>query len=156
MDAGGRLAIGNRNGSQLVPLRVPAETQYWNGTSFITNNSDSCTTLAATNVALAFQPGNLSACETSLTTTTFANGRANLQLSAPGQGNDGSVVLTANLGATASGNTCSPASTPVTSANRLYLQGNWTGANYDQNPSGKATFGTYRGAEEVIFTRENF
>jgi hypothetical protein len=41
-------------------------------------------------------------------------------------------------------------------ANRSYLQGNWTGATYDQNPNARAAFGTFKGAEEVIFIRENF
>src|SRR5262249_42011949 len=33
----GKLVLGNRSGSQLVPLQVPAEVQYWNGTAFVTN-----------------------------------------------------------------------------------------------------------------------
>jgi hypothetical protein len=37
-----------------------------------------------------------------------------------------------------------------------YLQGDWTGAAYDQNPVGRGTFGTFPGATEVIFIREIF
>jgi len=41
-------------------------------------------------------------------------------------------------------------------ANRTYLQGNWTGGSYTVNPAARATFGVYKGAEEIIFVRENF
>jgi hypothetical protein len=153
----GRLAIRNANGSQLVPLPVPLETQYWNGTAFITNTADNCTSIAAANLALSNYTQNLNACETSLTVGAFASGRATAQLSAPGSANNGNVNLTANLGASGSGTTCiGGSSTAVTGADRAYLQGNWTGGNYDQNPSARATFGVFKGAEEVIFVRENF
>jgi MSHA biogenesis protein MshQ len=45
---------------------------------------------------------------------------------------------------------------PAAGADRAYLQGNWTGALYDDNPGARATFGTFKGAGEVIFMRENF
>ena len=32
----------------------------------------------------------------------------------------------------------------------------WTGSAFDDNPTARATFGTFRGAGEVIFIRENF
>jgi MSHA biogenesis protein MshQ len=149
--------MGSRNGSQLRPLRIPVEAQYWNGTSFLTNVDDSCTTLAADNVALGNYQPNLNACETSVTVGAFAQGRSTIGLSAPGAGNSGSVDLTANLSAVNAGSTCiAGAATPALGANRLYLQGKWTGATYTQNPVSKATFGTYPGSDEVIFTRENF
>jgi MSHA biogenesis protein MshQ len=87
-------------------------------------------------------------------------GRRTLQLAAPGGANNGSVTLTVNLGASASGNTCTAVGAgpgpATTTANFPHLQGNWTGANYDQNPTARATFGVSRGANEVIFVRENF
>lgn len=157
----GRLRIGNANGSQLLPLKVQMQAQYWAstgaGNSFIANTDDSCTALVAANIALGNYQKNLNACETSVTVGSFAGGRSAVQLSAPGNGNNGSVDLTANLGAGGSGTTCvAGAVTPVTGANRAYLQGNWSGGAYDQNPTARAAFGVYRGAEEVIHIRENF
>jgi MSHA biogenesis protein MshQ len=48
------------------------------------------------------------------------------------------------------------ATVPDMGADRAYLRGNWSGASYDQNPAARATFGVFKGAEEVIFIRENF
>ena len=69
------------------------------------------------------------------------------------------VTLTANLGAAASGTTCSATgggTVPATGADRLYLQGNWTGTAYDDNPAARATFGASPSSGGVIFIRENF
>jgi MSHA biogenesis protein MshQ len=84
-----------------------------------------------------------------------------LQLAAPGSTHDGGVNLTVNLGASASGTTCTTvgvAPVSATTANLPYLQGNWTtgGAVYNVNPSARATFGVYKGSDEVIFIRENY
>jgi hypothetical protein len=90
----------------------------------------------------------------------FASGAFTLRLSAPGTGNDGSVNLTPQLGATPSGSFCNSAGgSPAASsaADKSYLQGAWTGAGYDQNPSARAAFGTF-GAQprNFIFFRENY
>jgi len=103
----GRLALRNASGSQLVRLPVPLETQYWNGTAFITNDADNCTTLATNNVAMSNFTSNLAACETANTAVSaFARGRSILTLAAPGSANNGSVDLAVNLGLASSGTTC--------------------------------------------------
>jgi MSHA biogenesis protein MshQ len=157
----GRLRVTNASGSQLVPLRVMLETQHYSGApanAFITNTADSCTSIAANNIELGDYTSNLTACETSLTVGGFNAGRSTALLSAPGPLNSGSVRITPRLEAAVAGPaTCiGGASTPVSGANRLYLQGNWTTPGFDRNPSAQATFGVYRGPEEVIFIRENF
>ncbi len=159
----GRLRIGNANGSQLLPLKMQMQAQYWASTNpptntqyaFITNSADSCTTIAAANIALGNYQNNLNACETSVTAGSFSGGRSSVLLSAPGLGNYGSVDLTVNLGAGA-GLTCAPGAMAATGANRVYLQGNWSGGTYDQNPTARATFGVYRGSDEIIHIRENY
>ena len=93
-------------------------------------------------------------------TVTFTSGAGTLRLRSPGAGNEGSVSLTPQLGAPASGSYCTtvPGSeSSATAAAKSYLQGAWTGASYDQNPSARAAFGTY-GAQprNFIFFRENF
>jgi MSHA biogenesis protein MshQ len=162
----GRLVIRNANGSQLVSLPVQIEAQYWSGAptnAFITNTQDSCTSIASANDAMGNYTGNLSGsptCETAISGGgTLSAGRRTLRLAAPGSGNNGSVDLTVNLGASASGNTCTTvggAPGSATTANLLHLQGNWTGGAYNVNPSARATFGIFKGVEEVIFVRENF
>ena len=159
----GRLAIRNANGSQLLPLVVRVEAQYWSGTAFITNTQDSCSTIMSTDYAMSNFTGNLSGsptCETAVSGGgTLSAGRGTLVLATPGAGNDGSVTLTANLGAVATGSTCTTLGAgPVsaTTANLPHLQGNWAGGAFNTNPSARATFGIYKGSQEVIFMRENF
>ena len=155
----GRLRLANANGSQLTALPVVMEAQYYNGTTFITNVADNCTPIANNNVAFAFS-GNLGACETAVSGGgTLASGRRTLVLSSPGAGNDGAATLTVNLSNAALGNTCTAvggAGPATTGANQAWLQGNWTGGAYTVNPTGRATFGVFRGSDEVIFIRENF
>ena len=157
----GRLRLGNANGSQLVPLPVLMEAQYWLGApGFVTNAADNCTAVGSSSLAMSAFTGNLAACETAVTNGgTLTAGRRTLLLAAPGNANDGSVILTANLGSAASGTTCTVvggAAVPAPGADRTYLQGSWSGALYDDNPTGRATFGAFKGAGEVIFMRENF
>jgi len=162
----GRLVIRNANGSQLLPLPVQVEAQYWSGAptnAFITNTLDNCTSIASANDAMGNYTGNLSGsptCETAISGGgPLSMGRRTLLLAAPGSGNNGSVNVTVNLGAAASGSTCTTqggAPGSATTAILPHLQGNWSGANYDQNPTARATFGVSRGAEEVIFVRENY
>ncbi|MDP2239016.1 MAG: LamG domain-containing protein [Burkholderiales bacterium] len=159
----GLLAIRNANGSQLVALPIWLFTQYWNGTSFIVNTADNCTALAGTNIEMSnFQGtlGPIASCKTRLPAAiTFNSGRARALLAAPGAGVLGSVDLAVHLEPIVSGTpqTCT-GGTPsnVTAANKAYLQGKWSGATYNQNPASRATFGVYRGSEEIIHIRENF
>jgi MSHA biogenesis protein MshQ len=164
----GRLALKNANGSQLVALPVSMEAQYWGYTNpptntvlgFITNTADSCTAIANNNVAMSGFTSRLAACETAVNGAgTLSSGRKTLLLPAPGSANDGSVLLTINLGNATSGTTCTTvngAAVSAAGASRTYLQGNWTGATYTQNPNARATFGVFKGADEVIYMRENF
>jgi len=161
----GRLALRNANGSQLVPLPVQVEAQYavtaGAGIVFITNKDDSCTSLANNNVQMSSFTANLAACQTAVSGGgALSSGRTRLLLPPPGNANNGSVLLTANLGTSSSGTTCTSVGGGTVSAagaSRTYLQGNWAGsATYADNPSARATFGTFKGSEEVIFIRENF
>lgn len=151
----GQLVLSNALGSELLALPVPIETRYWTGSGFTLNTVDFCTRLAANNVALSNWQHNLNACETSVTLSgRFNGGRGTLRLSAPGTNNTGSVDLTLQLGATASGSTC-PAG-PATAASQNWLQGHWSGAGvtYNQNPAARASFGLHRGSKPLIYLRE--
>lgn len=146
----GRLYLQNAYGSELLPLPVPLEAQYWNGTSYIRNQQDSCTIVPASSVAMGPYKNNLAACETQLGyssgTGNLVNGVArNLRLTKPGAGNNGSVDLTLNL-TSASGNTCNTATASAASTANIP----WFGAN----PSARATFGIYK--TPIIYLRENF
>lgn len=161
----GRLFVTNARGSSLVPLSMTMELQYWNSTAFVTNTADSCTTVSANNVEMKNFTQTLDLCDTSLTVSAFAKGRATGQLSKPGSANVGSVTLVPRLGSVVSGaQTCIAGSpTAVTGANVPYLRGQWDaidqgadGQVFDDNPAGRGTFGIYPGSGTVIDLRENF
>lgn len=158
----GQLVLTNALGSELLGLPVPIEARFWNGSGFVLNTAlnaaDFCTQLAANNVSLSNWQRNLNACETSVSLSgRFNAGRGNLRFSAPGAGNTGSVDLTVQLGATASGSTCvGGAVTAAAAASQTWLQGRWSGGAYNQNPAARASFGLYRGSKSLIYLREMY
>ncbi|MBW6496357.1 MAG: hypothetical protein K0B16_17740 [Burkholderiaceae bacterium] len=154
----GRLVLSNAHGSELLNLPVPIETQYWNGSGFARNSADACTQLAAAHVSLAGWQRDLNACETTVSLSgRFNAGRGNLRFSAPGAGNTGSVDLTLQLGATASGSGCvAGGATPAVAASQSWLQGRGSGVSYDQDPAARASFGLYRGSKSLIYLREMY
>jgi len=153
----GQLVLSNAQGSELLKLPVPIEARFWNGSGFALNTADSCTQLAAAHVALSGWKRDLNACETSVSLSgRFNAGRGNLRFFAPGAGNTGSVDLTLQLGATASGSTCAGGATPAVAASQSWLQGRWTGGAYDQDPAARASFGLYRGSKSLIYLREMY
>jgi MSHA biogenesis protein MshQ len=154
----GRLRIGGASGSQVLPLRLPVEAQYWSGTAFVTNTLDACTTLVAGNVGLGNYGGSLNAGETtaSIVNSPLQAGRSAIQLSAPGAGNSGSVDVTLNLGGVANADACSAFAPAATAGNKSYLRGLWCNPpnTYSKDPSAKARFGVMRGADQSIYRRE--
>ena len=142
----GRLFMTNAYGSELLPLSIPIEAQYWNGSAYIRNQQDSCTAIPASSIAMGNYRNNLSACETQVSVLSgMTSGKTMAKLSKPGAGNNGSVDLTLNLTG-ASGSTCtSSAASAATTANIP-----WFGTN----PLSRATFGIFK--TPVIYLRENF
>jgi hypothetical protein len=156
----GRLRMQNVSGSQLVPLQVLAEVQYWSGSSFITHTADSCTSVAAANIAMGSYAGSLTDSPKCLTAVSgggmLSAGRRTFLLAAPGTGVSGSVTLATNLAAVPNGNTCAAiggAPSAAITPNQPFLQ---TGPAFNQNPTARATFGVRGGSNEVVYIRENY
>lgn len=154
----GVLKVSNAHGSELHKLLVPMELRYWTGAAFAVNAQDSCTRLQPQNVALSNWQKNLSPCETSVSIPgAFSGGKSAMQFSAPGAGNNGSVDFTVKLSVSAAGTTCvNGAAAPVSGAAQSWLRGQWSGNQYDQDPTGRATFGVYKGDNPIIYLRENY
>lgn len=134
----GRLVLQNAYGSELLPLPLPLRAEYYGGGVFTVNAADSCTGYAAAAALLGNYQKNLQAGETLLSggPSTLAAGVATLLLSAPGNGNDGSVDVTL---------TVSP-----------WLQFDWDGNGvHDNPPLGRASFGLYKGSPRLIYLRES-
>ncbi len=164
----GRLKLNNALGSELLPLPVGFALQYWNPASggFVTNSQDSCSTFGVANIGLANYTKNLQAGETSVSVVTFGTGASTgtgtITLAKPSGGDFkyfGSLDLVVNLGATTTPQPCPallPATTPA-GANASYLRGAWgTCTTYDRDPTARAQFGVYKGADQFIYMRENY
>jgi MSHA biogenesis protein MshQ len=143
----GRLNISNAHGSELLQLPIAVTVQYWNGTSYLTNTQDSATTLSASTASSAnwtnITPGNwqkLNATSTwpagatsvvpSTAAMAFRSGKSSFTLTAPGTGITGSVDMIIN-----------------SSIAPTYLP---------SNTAARATFGVYKGANGLIYLRENY
>lgn len=159
----GRLRVGGTSGSPLLPLRVPIETQYWNGTFWITNVDDNCTALASANVGLGNTIGGIVTSVTAVT-SPLQKGRGAVTLAKPTGGTSGSVDVAVNLGpvppGTATADACpdtSPFAPAATAGNKNYLRGLWCTppGTYTKDPAARARFGIRRGSDETIYMREN-
>ena len=148
----GRLRLQNAYGSELLPLPIPLEAQYWDGINYVINTLDSCTVLPMSSIVMSNFTSALAACDTQITPTTaqtLVAGRLaapGLVLTRPGAGKTGSVDLAINVGLTAAGATClSPTASAATAAKLPW---------FAPNTTSKATFGIYR--SPLIYRRENY
>lgn len=71
----GRLRLFDTYGS-VSPLRMPVETQYWSGNSWIKNGGDSCTTISGSAVTFSASPS----AGWTLTPEAFSDGRGAIKL----------------------------------------------------------------------------
>jgi len=138
----GRLVVTNAHGTELLDLAVPIQAQYYNASGYwIDNGDDSCSTLnAGTDLNLTQFPPALSSA--AIAYDPFLLGDPGLSFTKPGMNNTGYIEIEVDL-ATATG------------ADLEWLYYDWDGDTfYDNNPTGRATFGVYRGTKSMIFLRE--
>ena len=155
----GRVSLANTHGSELTPLSVPLYTEYFNGTHFIKNTADNCTTFslatdfsisdasdfncsfASQTTPVAIDSGSVKA---SFLNNTLINGKSELIISdnsvttkGAGEGNTGYVDITSKL------------------TNLPWLLYDWDGDTVNDNcPTARATFGIFKGNEKQIYFRE--
>lgn len=150
----GRARIVNAYGSELVPLSVPVRVEYYSSDGWITNAADTCTALALpsltlTNAVHAPPPGPGQGMPTiiiksgtpnktsTVTVVPTAAGVGELNFSAPMADGyaDASIDLSGNA----------------------WLRYDWdSDGSDDDNPTGRATFGLYRGSPRHIYQREQY
>ena len=154
----GRLALNSASGSETQALGVPLLTQYYNGSSFITNTDDGCTTIArskiefndgaintAANLTIDIgsgsnnSTGSSSNVNLSSADLVVVSGDGNLSFSAPSDGDRGSFTVAIDL------------------TNLPWLKYDWDlDGNHDNSPPGvTGTFGIYGGHSKILFRRES-
>jgi len=161
----GRLRLQNSIGSQQRSLAMPLLAQYWDGSGWADNSLDSCTVLPAAAVSFGNLRKSLTSSDTSVaasSTLTLSSGRGSLVLAAPGGGRSGTVDVALSLGSTATDASCLQPWTPpsgdaaTAGAALPHLRGGWCGSGLDKDPSARASFGLYRGNDNLIYQREAY
>lgn len=149
----GRLVLQNAFGSELSSLSVPLFVEYFNGSAFIRNSADNCTSLTLnsqlklsnqTTAGGALQAGNTAmtifpsgATRATLAHATLSNGDAGLSFSAPGTGNTGYVEVASDF------------------SSLSWLLFDWDhDGMHDDSPGARASFGLYRGNGKQLYQRE--
>lgn len=87
----GRLLLRNAYGSELLPLAVPANLQFWSTNGWMNNAADTCTTLTVPTSANNGLTNALRNKTTATLSSPLVAGDSRLRLSAPGAGNAGLV-----------------------------------------------------------------
>ena len=151
----GRVLMENAFGPETSPLIVPLRVERWNGSGFVVETGDDCTTYTSALVSsggsfefLSYS-GNLASGDTTAEVGgsagaggTFVNGEyasgQEIQLTAPGVGNDGSTRVRHRV--------------------PDWLKYDWNNdgdlTDLEDNPGAEIRFGQYRGHDRIIFWRE--
>lgn len=146
----GRIALNSGHGSELMPLVIAISAEYYTGFSWLENSADQCTSLNLnTHINLAntetaggvAQVGitamTIAAGTTSATlsnTSPFSAGSGLVTLSAPGEDNLGFVDIFSNIGSTYP----------------------WLLDLSNGEAQGRASFGLFKGSDNIIFRRERY
>jgi len=148
----GRIEIADNHGSELAPLSVDITAEYFNGFNWITNSADQCTTLnLSSDIRLKVTDGVWSKGTTGMpigngtTSVTIENnaplsfGEARLNLSAPGEDNEGFIDIRSR----------------ISGLRQPWLLGDYDNdGNFDDEAIGRASFGLFKGSDAIIFRRE--
>ena len=162
----GRLGISNAFGSGGSALQMPVRAYYWSGKSWVTNSTDSCTTIPATAIALSNYLDSKGAATNYWTTTAsgpgrLANGLATITLAKPSPASTGSVSVAINLGVTSTDSSCLSTHPATTGSSNAYLRGRYgncaASSTYTADPLAIATFGVYTPeSKKTVHIREIF
>ena len=139
----GRLRLAGASGPETVDLPATLETQYYNGSAWIRNTLDDCTSFpeliqfggAALTAGVTVGSGTSAASYTSLasSTVTLVDGTSGLIFSAPGIGNTGSFQIDFNG-----------------LSGLEHLKYDWNGGGKEFPSPATITFGSFRGHDKII------
>ncbi|MCR4301274.1 MAG: hypothetical protein NUV51_06660 [Sulfuricaulis sp.] len=147
----GRLRIFNAYGSELVALSLPMRVEYFSSDGWVKNDFDTCTALDGTILDLTnnvhLPPPGLGVPTIKIknpASTTTVTVVSPLPLTGVG-----ALSFTAPM---AEGYADARMDLPA----RTWLRFDWDGNNSEEDPTGRATFGLYRGSPRHIYQRERY
>jgi hypothetical protein len=146
----GVLKLTDGQGTAISPASVQVTAQYWNGSSFVTNTADSCTTinLNAGTIAATTTPRPVA----KNSSTTLNNGVGTFMLSATQASNWVIQLGSSPRNCLGGGNTPAGVGAPLNALS--YLGSRSCLGTYDKDPSAQMSFGTLRST--YIYRSEKF
>ena len=134
----GRAVLENGSGSELSAISLGIRTEYYgqlgSNNGFILFDED-CSNLFSSSINLTSFTENLNAGETTAGVTSWSNGSGVLELSAPGDGNHGSVTAQLDV--------------------PNWLEFDFDGLGTDEDPSAVGSFGIYSGKSHIIIKKQH-
>lgn len=158
----GRLRLQNALGAAGRPLNLALTAQHWTGTAYTTNPLDACSRISASNLNFSNLRKQLIPADLAMSPTSVSVDPTKpsfITLAAPAGNRVGSVDVGIALGLTGADASCIgvTAVKPATTGAALPgLLGAWCGTSAVKDPSARATWGLYRGADGMIYQRENY
>lgn len=162
----GRLRLQNVIMPRSLRASIPMVAQYWNGSAFVTNTLDSCTTVPANALNFGNYRLTMAASDTTVlsggSTLTLSAGSGSIPLEPITSGHRGTLDIAISLGSSSTDYACLQPWTPgsgdaaTAGAGLTYLRGAWCGSSYDRDPSARISYGLYRGADKFLHQRENY
>jgi hypothetical protein len=162
----GRLRLQNVIMPRSLRASIPMVAQYWNGSAFVTNTLDSCTTVPANALNFGNYRLTMAASDTTVlsggSTLTLSAGSGSIPLEPITSGHRGTLDIAISLGSSSTDYACLQPWTPgsgdaaTAGAGLTYLRGAWCGSSYDRDPSARISYGLYRGADKLLHQRENY
>ena len=132
----GRLVLGNNAGSDLEPLLIPMQAQYYNGSGFVNNADDNCSVFE----------------HPQITQVSPSSPQLNYEYGAGGAGQLESGSYPANNGIYAQPNGLGEFTLEYNTYD--WLKWDWQGDGTQLNPHAILQFGRFRGNDRVIYWRE--
>ncbi|GEB69818.1 MSHA biogenesis protein MshQ [Pseudoalteromonas carrageenovora] len=132
----GRLVLGNNAGSDLDPLLIPMQAQYYNGSGFVNNADDNCSVFE----------------HPQITQVSPSSPQLSYEYGAGGAGQLESGSYPANNGIYAQPNGLGEFTLEYNTYD--WLKWDWQGDGTQLNPHAILQFGRFRGNDRVIYWRE--
>ncbi len=133
----GRLWVEDTYGPENENLNVPLRAEYFNGSRYVVNADDNCTTWNSSNAAVT---------PSTLTSVGASSGVLSSGLTA-----NAGILLLAPTGVAGTPDT---GEADVTYSPDSWLQGDYDADGSFEDPQGVATFGVFRGHQRKIYQRE--
>jgi MSHA biogenesis protein MshQ len=155
----GRLHLFNAYGSELLPLRVAARAEYYTGTGWSANTTDTCTSLPASAIAVGNRvPAGLGSGVSSV--QALGGASWNIVLAVPSAPGIADLAVNLGSGTTAATNVClgswsnGPNATTAPSPSLIHLAGQWCSSPANSAPVARVRFGTPKAP--YIYLRERY